>query len=273
MNRQGSKENPRGGIEWVHWFGPLTGYTANPIRGCTHDCKWEMVDGVIVPCYAKSQKERIYGPGTFEKITWHPVVLSEIKRHEKPAGIFIDSMSDMFGQGVKNEWIQDVIQTIADCPQHVFFSLTKNPSRFREFTSQWPANWLVGISYPPTFMFGKRLTLEQQTAWFKRALEFLIASPAQHRWVSIEPLSLDLSDLLYENEKHLCWAVIGAASDGGKTHQPNRTHFKNTLAALDHTRIFFKGNLDCGLANEIAGGWREEFPDLKLQPKSPMLLC
>jgi protein gp37 len=272
MNPQGSAAKPRGGIEWSHLLGPRTGFTANPVRGCAHRCEWQMPDGEIARCYAKEIRDRLDGDGAFEKITYHPEVLADIKRHKTPAGIFCDSMSDMFGQGVKHEWIQDIIQTIAECPQHVFFSLTKNASRFREFKTPWPSNWLVGISYPPTFMFGKKLTNDQQNAWFKKALDFLKDSPAQRYWVSAEPLSLDLSGWLQASE-WLDWVVIGAASNGAVTHQPNPETFRRTLHALEGTPVYFKGNIDRQLADEVAGGWREEFPKMatattaELQPE------
>ena len=264
MNRQGTTLNPRGGIEWTHALGARTGYTANPVRGCKHDCKWE-IGGRIVRCYAKSQRERMDGPGSFENITWHPTVLDDIKSHKEPCGIFLDSMADLFGQGVQKEWIDAVINTIRDCPYHVFFSLTKNPSRFRDFAGNtpWPSNWLVGISYPPTFMFGKKLTPEQQRAWFKKAMEFLSNSPAYMPWVSIEPLSLDLSDILSDYRHIIKWAVIGAGSDGAQKFQPAADHLAKTLEALAGVPVFFKGNLDRRLADEVAGGWREKFPKIQ----------
>lgn len=271
MNKQGSAEKPKGGIEWTHILGAGTGYTANPVRGCVHDCRWRMPDGSIIPCYAKAAKERRDGPGSFEKITFHPEVLDAIRKHPTPAGIFIDSMSDLFGQGVAEDHIHAVIATIADCPQHVFFSLTKNPSRFLKFHGTWPANWMVGISYPPTFMFGKLLTLQQQRAWFQRGLDLLVNSPAVMRWVSAEPLSLNLSDILEKHARKLCWTVIGAASDGARFHQPDETTLADTLAVLDNIPVFFKGNLSQSLARKV-GGWRDFFPPVQTQPKQPNLL-
>ena len=264
MNPQGSKDNPLGGIEWAHIFGPRSGYTANPVRGCEHDCKWRMEGDKIVMCYAKAQRERMDGPGSFEKITFHPEVLEQIQRIKKPCGIFIDSMADLFGQGVRKEWIDAVIDCIWRCPQHVFFSLTKNPSRFREFQGKWPENLLAGISAPPTFMFGKELNAEQQAAWLKRGLEFLKDSPAKKRWMSIEPLSFDVSKLLRESDCRLHWAVIGAGSDGAKTFQPNPNDMFNTLSALSdmNVPVFFKGNISTELA-QLMGGWRNEFPVMK----------
>lgn len=256
------------GIEWTLYFGK-NGYTTNPVRGCKHDCKWEM-PGRIVGCYAKAIKERLHGPGTFEQITWHPEVLDDIKKHKEPCGIFIDSMSDLFGQGVEKEWIDAVIATIRACPHHVFFSLTKNPSRFRDFAGDapWPENWLCGISYPPTFMFGKRLAVEQQRAWFKTGMLWLKDSPATSRWVSIEPLSLDLSDILGFHRETIKWAVVGAGSDGSEYFQPDIATLKNTMHALRGIPVFFKGNLSKELANQV-GGWREQFPTLHTEaPKT-----
>jgi protein gp37 len=268
MNRQGNKKNPCGGIEWTHYFGPRSGYTANPVRGCRHGCRWVMPNGDIAICYAEAIATNLATkayPGGFAHVTWHPDELAEIRSHTEPCGIFIDSMSDLFGQDVQPEWLDEVIQTIRACPQHVFFSLTKNPSRFRQFqgiSNPWPSNWLVGISYPPTFMFGKRWTLAQQRVWFEKALLNLCASPAQSRWVSVEPLSLDLSDILDSYRTELCFAVIGAASNGPKYYQPDRDIFRRTLHAFNGMNVFFKGNLDRNLAVEVAGKWREEFPRL-----------
>lgn len=265
MNKQGKNGNPFGGIEWTHFFGALSGFTANPVRGCEHECRWRMGGGEVI-CYAKAQKERLSGPGSFEKISWHPEVLEEVRKHRQPAGIFIDSMSDLFGQGVKEEWIDQVIRCIKDCPQHVFFSLTKNPGRFNKYilglAFPWPQNWLCGISAPPTWMFGKELSPAQQSAWLRRGLEFLRGSPAQKRWVSLEPLSFDVGQILEDAQCRLDWAVIGAGSDGARTFQPDAAHFTRAMAVLDRlgVPVFFKGNLDKNFVSECGFTWRQEFP-------------
>ncbi len=54
MNKQGNESDKSGGIEWTHVFGPGTGVTWNPIGGCRHGCVWEMPDGSVAECYAKS---------------------------------------------------------------------------------------------------------------------------------------------------------------------------------------------------------------------------
>ena len=259
MNKQGSKTNPAGGIEWTHIFGPGTGYTANPVRGCQHQCRWRMPDGNVAICYAEAQRDRLDGKGAFQNITFNPEVLAAIRKHQQPAGIFIDSMSDLFAQGVTDVQICSVLETISTCQQHTFFSLTKNPTRLPKF-SPFPENLFVGVSLPPTFMFGKELTVQQQISWFYKALKSLCECDAKVRWVSLEPLSWDCSDVLAQFKGQIHWAVIGAASNGGRTFQPDWNTYRRVAAALKEIPVFFKGNLRPSF--EGTGIWRTEFPKL-----------
>lgn len=265
----------RTGIEWVSApFGPGTGFTANPVRGCTHDCHWKMGDK-IVECYAQAQRDRMDGEGAFKNITFHPEVFKGIRARKERAGIFIDSMSDLCGEGVALGWINQVIRVMEDCAQHIFFVLTKNPSRLMDFT--WPINAFVGISSPPSFMYGKELNQAQQRTWFRKGFEWLMQCDAKTKWVSFEPLAVDVVDILSEYEDFdggpysgLDWAVIGAGSDGRKTYQPDEETFSATLKVLQGIPIFYKGNLDRALA-ERHGGWREEFPKIAPMPNATLL--
>jgi protein gp37 len=76
--------------------------------------------------------------------------------------------------------------------------------------------------------------------------------------MSIEPLSFDIAPLLQESL--LEWAVIGAATNGSKTYQPEPEWVENVLAVLDEqqTAVFFKGNLEWD-------DWRENFPENSLK--------
>lgn len=234
-----------------------------------------MPDGKIVECYAQSQRDRIDGKGAFKNITFHPEVLKGIRARKERAGIFIDSMSDLCGEGVRQTWIAEVIGCMRDCPKHIFFVLTKNPRRLMDFT--WPINTFVGISSPPSFMYGKELTDAQQRTWFRKGFEWLMKSNANFKWVSFEPLAINVVETLSDYSdfdggpyRGLDWAVIGAGSDGRKTYQPDEGTFKATLEVLQGTPIFYKGNLDRGLAKRH-GGWREEFPKIAPIPKDTLL--
>ncbi|KKM03822.1 hypothetical protein LCGC14_1770600, partial [marine sediment metagenome] len=158
-----NKQKKDAGIEWTHVPG-YGGYTSNPIQGCTHKCEWIMPDKTHAICYAKRIAESVAKsayPNGFESLQFNPDELDAIRRAKKPAAIFIDSMSDLVGEGVPTEWIEAVIETMRDCPQHIFQILTKNAPRLLQF--EWPSNAWVGISSPPDFMFGKRLYPDQQT--------------------------------------------------------------------------------------------------------------
>jgi len=282
MNKQGTTTQPAGGIEWTHFFGPGTGYTANPVRGCQHQCRWRMPDNQIATCYAEVQKDRLHGAGAFQQVTFHPEVLDDIHRHQQPAGIFIDSMSDLFASAVNGLWIMKVLQAVRACPQHVFFSLTKNPTRFLQpafaLPGILPRNLFLGVSMPPTFMFGKELSPAQQRVWFDKALDCLTRCDAAVRWVSLEPLSWDCSDILAKYKDQLHWAVIGAASNGARTYQPKSETLINVLDALEGMHVFFKGNLRGSMlhtaptlraeVNDHLTTWRQEFPTTHSRPLS-----
>lgn len=256
-----TEQKPPGGIEWVRIWG-RRGFTANPVKGCQHDCKWKMPDNTIVGCYAKAlvEKFKLYG-GVFERILWDETELGAIDRLKEPAGIFIDSMSDLFGRNVPPENIKKVIDCIARNERHVFFSLTKNAPRMLKFKNL-PENLWVGVSSPPSFMFGKELTPGQQRSFVFKALDTLAQVNVPIRWMSIEPLAFDITAIFEAWQISnpgtafpLAWIVIGAASIGSRYFQPEAINVSRLLAFCDSLGIpaFFKGNL-------IWKPWREEFP-------------
>lgn len=248
MNKQ-YKSATRRGIEW-------TDYTWNPVGGCKHACRWEMPDGTIAECYAETIANRVAQqayPDGFAAHYWRPHLLKEPLKVQSPSKIFLDSMSDLMGVGVDADHIQQVLDICAQADWHSFQLLTKNAPRLAEF--DFPANVWVGVSAPPTFIFGKRLSLHQQERMLKRMLDAVEATEAPVKWISIEPLSFDIAPLL--RGRNLQWAVIGAATNGSKAYQPEAEWVENCLGVLDEigARVFFKGNLDWS-------PWREEFPEV-----------
>lgn len=122
-------------IEW-------TDKTWNPTRGC------EPVSPGCLNCYAMRQAARFNGPGQpYEglvtirdgKARWTgafrfvPEMLAKPLTWRKPRRIFVNSMSDLFGEGVTNEEIAAVFGVMAACPQHTFQVLTKRPKRMLEW--------------------------------------------------------------------------------------------------------------------------------------------
>ena len=247
MNKQ-SKGPGKRGIEW-------TEYTWNPVGGCQHGCRWEMPDGTIAECYAETVAERVAQaayPQGFEHHYWRPDLLEQPLLLSTPARIFMDSMSDLMGHWVPADQVEQVLDVCRRASQHSFQLLTKNAPRLLEF--DFPPNVWVGVSAPPSIMFGRRLSGAQQRRMVSRQLDVLRQIPVPVRWMSIEPLSFDIAPLLVDSP--LEWAVIGAATNGPKTYQPRPEWVQNTLDVLDaqNTAVFFKGNLDWE-------DWREAFPE------------
>lgn len=243
MNKQGDN-----GIEWTHVFGPRTGYTWPVFGGCFHRCRWQMPNGVIAKCYAENVANGVARgayPEGFEHHYWRPDNLEEPLRIKTPAGIFIDSMADAFGSWVPEEQIRAVLDVIRRADWHVFMSLTKNAPRLLKFKDDLPPNLWVGVSMPPTYMFGKQLRDSQQRSMFGRALDVLAQLIVPVRWISFEPLSFDVGSTLAHHDVPLEWAVIGAASDGPTYFQPDVWHVNNLIETLKSRDIpvFFKGNL------------------------------
>lgn len=256
MNKQ-NKGNGSRGIEW-------TDYTWNPIAGCFHGCEWTMPDGSQANCYAEDVADKVAQaayPHGFEHHYWKPQLLSKPGNLKTPSHIFVGSMADVFGHWVPDEQIQAVLDVAAECPQHQFQFLTKNAPRLLKFV--FPTNCWVGASVPPSRMFGKDLTPEQQVQMLKKTLRVLGDVDAETRWMSIEPLSWNIAEDMWDLELPLKWVVIGAASNGKTLYQPDTTWVQHLLMLMDAEDIpvFFKGNLDWP-----ADQWREEFPAIPEPP-------
>jgi protein gp37 len=111
-------------IEW-------TDATWNPIRGCTKissGCKF---------CYAERFAERFRGvPGhPFEQgfdLRLVPEKLADPLRWQSPKMIFVNSMSDLFHEGVPDEYIEAVAQVMVQANWHTFQVLTKRSMRMRD---------------------------------------------------------------------------------------------------------------------------------------------
>lgn len=263
------------GIEWTRVAFEdgvrLRGYTWNPIGGCRHACRWTMPDGSTAICYAEDVATRLVSasyPQGFEAHYWKPQLLDEPAKLKTPAGIFVGSMADVFGAWVPDDHIRLVLDACQRAPQHYFMMLTKNAPRLLHY--QFPRNVLVGVSSPPDFMHGKALSRDQQTRMLRRTMETLrqlkSANQAAVVWISIEPLSWDISEVLAEFPRVLDWAVIGAASSGSKWYAIDEDVFMRVQNALDKQRVptFYKGNLR---STKLAAAlWREEFPFNRRMP-------
>lgn len=247
-----NEQKPPKGIEWTRIReidGTVRkGFTWNPTAGCFHGCTWQMPDGSITECYAKTVAERVatasYGEG-FEHHYWRPEALEEPLKIKKPSGIFVGSMADLFGHWVPDEQIQQVLDVMKMADWHVFQTLSKYPIRLSQF-NPFPNNVWVGVSLPA----GHLMKVEGATRALEVYLKHMASVLASIRFMSLEPLWFDVAPVLQtwietHGQLPMEWVIIGAASNGAKLYQPSPEWVRNALEIFDEQQIpvFFKGNL------------------------------
>lgn len=268
------KKNGGRGIEW-------TNRTVGVFGGCMHECAWQMPDGTVAGCYAKEVATKGVAqaayPHGFEHHYFRPSGLKQLVAGSEPELIFVDSMADAFAPNVPEDQLRLFLDTMRGAPHHAYQSLTKAAPQLLKYLGDLPPNLWVGVSSPPDWMMGKRLTQAQQEAMLKRSLEVLAEVKARTGnivWMSAEPVSWDLTSVIGPDHP-LDWIVIGAASSGPRYFQPKPEHVRDLLEVLDATRtpVFFKGNLAPTLdsheywmtiealqSRETLRRWREDFP-------------
>jgi protein gp37 len=179
-------------IEW-------TSASWNPVTGC------DQVSPGCAHCYAKTFAERWRGvPGHpyeqgFDLRLW-PERLELPMRWRKPKLVFVNSMSDLFHEGIPVEYIEAVFNVMARAEQHVFQVLTKRHERLAGLAPQlaWPENVWMGVSI--------------ENRRFMHRADYLREVPAAVRFISAEPLlgPLDGLDLT-----GMDWLIAGGESGPG----------------------------------------------------------
>ncbi|OYN76840.1 DUF5131 family protein [Mycolicibacterium sphagni] len=204
----------RTGIEW-------TDATWNPVTGCT------VVSDGCTNCYAKTFSERFRGtPGHYYEngfdLQLRPEKLDQPLRWRRPRRIFVNSMSDLFHDGVPDEYIAQVWGVMAWSPWHTFQLLTKRHARMRSLIGSPEFKSLVDDAW---YDIGRRYELDKRKVahpghpydrwplpnvwqgvsaenqrWAEIRGEALRATPAAVRFFSCEPM-LGPIDLLGDVEK------------------------------------------------------------------------
>jgi protein gp37 len=192
----------RSAIEW-------TDATWNPIRGCVK------VSAGCKHCYAERFAERFRGvPGhPFEQgfdLRLVPEKLEEPLRWREARRVFVNSMSDLFQEGVPTDYVAQAGRIMERAHWHTFQILTKRHERMRRLLSGELA-WMAQL---PNAWFG--VSVENRRYGLPR-LRALRETPAALRFLSIEPLLEDLGPL------DLCgisWVIVGGES--GPNARPMR---------------------------------------------------
>jgi len=206
----------RSTIEW-------TEMTWNPVTGCSKisaGCKFCYAERLAVRLRAMGQPRYVNGFA----VTLHPDLLDAPRRWRSPRLVFVNSMSDLFHEKVPLSFIQQVFQTMLECPQHTFQVLTKRSRRLREVASElpWPENVWIGVSVEDARVVSRIVDLVQVPAWI--------------RFLSCEPLIGPLDDLSLEGIR---WVIVGGES--GPRARPVRQEWVQSILrqCRDHSIPFF----------------------------------
>lgn len=178
-----------------------TNRTWNPVTGCTK------YSAGCQHCYAEVMAKRLQGMGQkryangFE-LTLHPEALNEPKKVKEPSMFFVCSMGDIFHNDVPFEFVDKVMQTIEECPQHIFQILTKRDScMFYYFIIEQhrlPQNAWIGVTIEND-IYGS----------IKRLATLKQIKQAPVRFLSCEPLLSDLGTL---DLSGIDWVIVGGES-------------------------------------------------------------
>ena len=234
-------------IEW-------TDATWNPVRGCTKispGCKH---------CYAQTFAERFRGVKghPYEQgfdLRLVPEKLTEPLTWCSPKLVFVNSMSDLFQDGVPDEYIEAVCRVMTMAKWHTFQVLTKRSKRLREMLK------------------GKlRFAAKQEHIWWGVSVEDkkyglprihdLRRASARMSFLSIEPLLEDLGPV---NLKGVDWVIVGGESGPGA--RPLRREWVVSLrdqCRREQVPFFFKqwgGVRKVRNGRELDGQTYDEYPE------------
>jgi len=184
-------------IEW-------TDSTWNPLRGCTK------VSPGCAHCYAERQLERFRGvPGhPFEfgfDLRLVPEKLEEPFHWSKSRRIFVNSISDLFHEGVPDEYIEAVCRVMLEAHWHTYQVLTKRADRMAVLLQ----GKLRDAAHASHIWCG--VSVENRKHGLPR-IEKLRGAKTSVCFLSVEPL---LEELGQVDLRGIHWVIVGGESGPG----------------------------------------------------------
>ncbi len=243
-------------IEW-------TDATWNPVRGCTKispGCKH---------CYAETFAERFrgvaghpYEQGFDPRLV--PGKLNEPFKWGTPKMVFVNSMSDLFHTYVPDEYIERVAKVMVTANWHTYQVLTKRADRIQTLL----ANQLRFAAKARNIWWG--VSVENKKHGVPR-IENLRKSPAQVRFLSVEPLLEDLGEI---DLTGIHWVIVGGESGHGA--RPMKPEWVLNILRQCHeqsVKFFFKqwgGVRKSKTGRMLNGRTYDEFPDTVQYPMADL---
>jgi protein gp37 len=239
-------------IEW-------TDATWNPVRGCTK------ISPGCAHCYAERFAERFRGVEghAYEQgfdLRLVPEKLGEPLGWARPRMVFVTSMSDLFHEGVDDDYLVRVAEVMREANWHTYQVLSKRAERMRDLLN----TKLRGYAELPHIWWG--VSVENKKHGLPR-VEHLRQSPVAVRWLSVEPLLEDLGEL------SLCgiaWVVAGGESGpGARPMDAGWVRSIREQCRAAKVPFFFKqwGGVRKGRAGRVLDGRTyDEFPPICRKP-------
>ena len=219
----------RTNIPWALNPDGTPGYTWNPLTGCLNGCDYcyaqKLANGRLRKSYLANNwiaelwnKDIVFDGGVYEEVyTKHlkdpfylrfwPEKVSEPHRlhKRKKKGVFVCSMSDLFGIGIPEKWTRQVLFSAQFNPKDRFYLLTKQPQNLTKF-SPFPQNCYVGVT-----------ATDSESTFL--AIANLNKIEAKVKYISFEPLLESICNPSWElNRSRLStidWIIIGALTCSG----------------------------------------------------------
>lgn len=241
-------------IEW-------TDVTWNPVAGCN------LASAGCTNCYAMRMAARLQAMGhakyegttrkSGDRYVWTGRVnvdrssLAAPLEWRRPKRIFVNSMSDLFHEAVPDDFISDVWDVMAECPQHHFQILTKRPHRMARLIERGSLSVLQNV------WLGTSVESQEVAS----RIEHLSSITGATLFVSFEPLIGRVSDI---DLGKVHWAIVGGES--GPRSRPMEVEWVDHLHEVcrrDDVAFFFKqwgGQNKKAAGRELHGRTYDEFP-------------
>ncbi len=251
-------------IEW-------TESTWNPITGCT------MVSPGCTNCYAMRMAARLEAMGVEKyqgttrksrgravwsgRINFDEHALEAPLKWSKARRVFVNSMSDLFHDDVKVEFVRHVWNVMEHAHWHTFQILTKRPERMREVLK------LHDFQVLPNVWLGTSV----ESAEYVSRISHLKETPAVIHFVSFEPLLSSIGDV---DLNDIDWAIVGGES-GPKARPMDRAWVNEIHRACRKYEVafFFKqwgGTRKKKAGRTLYGRTWDEYP---LEQRAAPSLC
>jgi protein gp37 len=235
-------------IEW-------TDATWNAVRGCTK------ISPGCLHCYAETFAERFRGvrghPFEFGfDLRLVPEKLGEPIRWSKPKKIFVNSMSDLFHEGVPDEFIEKVCRVMLAANWHTYQILTKRADRMAALLQ----DKLRSAAKVSHIWWG--VSVENRKHGLPRINKLRSAKPAV-AFLSVEPLLEDLGEM----DLHaIDWVIVGGESGpGARPMLPEWVRNIREQCQAQGVAFFFKqwgGVRKTRMGRELDGRTYNEYPEI-----------